>query len=301
MAGANSVRSILFALGANLSIAIAKLGAALVTGSGSMMAESIHSFADSGNQVLLLFGLKRAKRPPSDDFPLGYGKSIYFWSFVVAIILFSMGGLFSLFEGWHKLHEPQALKWPAIALGVLLFGIVAEGISFAACIKEVNKVRGDRSYWRWFVDSRQSALLVIFGEDLAALLGLVLAFAAVSLTAITGNPVYDAIGTLCIGVLLLIVAVGIGIEVKNLLIGQGVEKHIKRTMLSFLEQQADVEKVFNLLTLQLGDDVMVAVKAKMHGDCSADELIQRINVTEKAFREAFPQVQWLFFEPDNQD
>jgi cation diffusion facilitator family transporter len=299
--GADSVKSIFYALGANFSIAIAKLAAAFYTGSGAMMAESIHSFADCGNQVLLLVGIKQAKQPPSPDYPLGYGKTIYFWSFIVALILFSMGGLYSIYEGIHKLQHPEPVSTPLIAVGVLIFAMIAEGMSLMGCMREVNKIRGDHSIFYWFRETRQSDLLVIFGEDSAALTGLSFALCAVILTWITGNPMWDALGSVGIGVLLVIIAIFIGIEVKALLIGQGVEPSIRKKMLAFLNDQQEVEKVFNLLTLQMGNDVMVAVKAKMTAQSSADEMIAAINRCEVSLKEEFPQIMWSFFEPDNKD
>lgn len=301
MAQANSLKSIFYALAANLSIAIAKLVAALVTNSGSMMAESIHSLADCGNQALLLLGLKRAKRPPDIKHPLGYGKAIYFWSFIVAIMLFSMGGLFSIYEGTHKLHDTDGLSSPVIAIGVLLFAIVAEGLSLAGCIREVNKVRGDRSFYRWFRETRHSELMVIFGEDIAALCGLVFALLAVSLTMLTGNPVYDAVGSIGIGVLLLIIAWMIGIEVKDLIIGQGVEPARYQEMCEYLGSQDSIAEVFRVITLQLGNDVMVAIKARMQPQPSDVALIEAINAAEERFRAKFPEVVWCFFEPDLRD
>lgn len=297
--GADSVKSILFALGANFSIAIAKFIAAALTASGAMLAEAIHSLADTGNQLLLLLGLKRAKRPPTPDYPLGFGKAIYFWSFLVALILFSIGGLFSVYEGVHKLQHPEPVKSPWIAIGVLVFAIAAEAVSMWGCLREVNKVRAGRSLWRWFRESRQSELLVIFGEDLAALLGLVFALVAVSLTMLSGNPVYDAVGTVGIGVLLIVIAVLIGVEVKSLLIGQGVEPLTDREMREFLSARQEVAELLNLLTMQLGDRVMVALKARMAPAASADAMIDAINLVEADFRRQFPQVMWLFFEPDH--
>src|ERR671919_2920535 len=196
MAGkADSVRTILYALGANLAIAAAKTAAAIATGSSSMLAEAIHSYADSGNQALLLWGMKQAKRPPSPDYPLGWGKAVFFWSFIVALVLFSLGGLFSLYEGWHKLHSEESLNYPWVAVGILVFGIVAEIISLRACLHEVNKVRNGRTLWRWFRESRQSELVVILGEDLAALLGLAFALAAILVTIHTGDVMWDAVGS----------------------------------------------------------------------------------------------------------
>lgn len=297
--GADSIKSILFALGANLVIAIAKFVAAAITSSGAMLAEAIHSLADTGNQVLLLIGLKRARRPPAPDYPLGFGKAIYFWSFLVALILFSVGGLFSLYEGWHKLSHPQAINAPWIALGVLVFAIVAESVSTWGCLREVNKVRRGRSLLRWFRESRQSELLVVLAEDTAALFGLVLALVAVGLTMLTGDPTYDALGTLGIGVVLILVAIFVGIEVKSLLIGQSVEPFVADEMRAFLQARAEIAEVLNVLTMQLGDRAMVAVKARMIDPGSAHALVDAINQVEAAFRVRFPETQWLFFEPDH--
>ncbi|MBC8433550.1 MAG: cation diffusion facilitator family transporter [Desulfobacterales bacterium] len=299
--GADSVKSIFFALGANSAIAISKLVAAAITGSGSMMAESVHSMADCGNQLLLLLGIKHAKRPPSPDYPLGFGKAIYFWSFIVALMLFSMGGLFSIYEGIHKLRHPQPLSYPYVAVGVLLFSIIAESVSMWGCLREVNKERRGRSLMRWFRETRQSELLVVFGEDLAALLGLSFALIAVVLTMITGNPLYDAGGSIVIGVLLLVIALMIGIQVQALLIGQSVEPEQRTQMLEFLKKRKEIDQIFSLLTLQLGKDVMVAIKAKMAAMDSAEALVKAINRCEADLKQAFPQVLWLFFEPDLED
>ena len=302
MAGkGNSIRAIFFALGANFAIFVAKLVAALMTGSGAMLAEAVHSLADCGNQVLLLFGIRQAKKPPSPDYPLGYGKAVYFWSFLVALMLFSVGGMFSIYEGLHKLGSDEPLKSPWIAVGVLVFSIIVEGISMRACLVEVNKARGARSLWQWFRSTRQVELVVIFGEDLAALLGLSFALLAVSVTMATGNPVWDAVGTLAIGALLIIVAVFISIEVKAMLIGQSVEPETRDQMREFLEQRPEVERVYNLLTMQLGSDVMVSVKAKMRGEDSAAGMIAQINAVERELKRRFPEVRFSFFEPDFED
>ena len=297
--GADSLKFIIFALCANLAIAIAKGVAAVITGSGAMLAEAIHSLADTGNQGLLLIGLRHAKRPPSPDFPLGYGKAIYTWSFLVAIILFSVGGLFSLYEGFHKLAHPEPLAAPWWAVGVLVFAIAAESVSMWGCLREVAKARRGRSLWGWFRESRQSELLVVFGEDLAALIGLVLALVAVVATMLTGNPVYDSLGSIAIGVLLVVVAVFVAIEVKALLIGQGVDPMVDVDMRRFLGEQPEVSQRLNLLSMQMGDRVMVAVKAEMAPAADARALVDAINQVEARFRVAFPEVMWLFFEPDH--
>jgi cation diffusion facilitator family transporter len=297
---ADSIRTILYALGANLAIAAAKTAAAVFTGSSAMLAEAIHSFADSGNQGLLLWGMRQAKRPPSDDYPLGWGKAIFFWSFVVALVLFSLGGMFSAYEGWHKLQHPEPLTNPWVAVAVLVFGLAAETVSLRACLKEISKVRNGRTLWRWFRESRQSELVVILGEDLAALLGLALALVAVVATIITGNPAWDALGSMSIGAVLVVVAVGIAVEIKALLIGQSADPVVEAQMQEFLQKQPGIEKVFRLLTLQLGTSLMVAVKANMKAK-TADELIADINRAETAMRAQFPEIQWLFFEPDVAD
>ena len=297
--GSNSIRAIFFALGANFAIAVAKGVAAFFTGSSAMLAETVHSLADCGNQLLLLLGLRQAKRPPSPEYPLGYGKEIYFWSFLVALMLFSVGGVFSLFEGVHKLQHPEPLKHWWWAAGVLVFGIAAESLSMRACIQEVNKARGSRSLWQWFRQSRQAELVVIFGEDLAALLGLVFALAAVLLTVVTGNPLWDAIGTIAIGALLVVVAVFVAIEVKAMLIGQSVDPEREQEMRRFLEAREEIGRVISLITLQLGSEVMVAVQAEMSEQQSTHRLTEEINRVERALKETFPEVRWSFFEPDS--
>ena len=299
MKQSDSTKSILYALAANGAIFLAKLGAALFTGSGAMLAEAIHSLADTGNQGLLLFGGKMAKKPPSPDYPLGRGKEIYFWSFIVALLLFSMGGLFSIAEGLHKLKHPEALHQPWLALGVLIFALVAEAMSLWGCVREVNHERQGRGFYRWFRETRNSALLVVFGEDLAALVGLVFAILAVLLAMLTGNPLFDALGSVVIGLVLVAVACFVGLEIKSLLIGQGVDPAIKEEMFTLLQNRPEIHAVHNILTLQMGADVMVAVKAQMRPAGGEEALINNINACEVALREAFPQILWLFFEPDN--
>jgi len=297
-AQADSLKSVLYALGANFGIALAKTVAAVITKSGSMLAEAIHSFADCGNQALLLWGMKAARQAPDDDHPLGYGKAIYFWSFVVAVLLFSVGGLFSVYEGWHKLHSTEPLNQPWIALGVLLFSIVLEAFSMAGCMREVNKVRAGRSWYQWFRESRQAELVVIFGEDLAALMGLTFAFFAVAATMVTGNPVYDAMGSIAIGVLLIVVAFFVAIEVKALLVGQSAEAPVREAIHAAVGRAPAVEQVLNIITLHFGDDVMVAVKARFRGATTVADLAEQINQIEAGLKKDFPQVKWVFFEPD---
>jgi cation diffusion facilitator family transporter len=296
--GADSTRAVLLALAANGAIAAAKYTAAALTGSGAMLAEAVHSTADCGNQLLLLLGMKRAKRPPNAEYPLGFGKETYFWSFIVAIMLFTVGGLFSIYEGAHKLQNPSPVASPWIALAVLAFSIVMEAFSMAGALREVRKVQAGRSLWAWFRSTRNAELVVVFGEDLAALVGLVVAFVAVLAAALTGNPAYDAMGSVAIGLLLVAVAIAVAIEVKALLVGQGVEAPVRRAMIEFLEADGAVDAVLDLLTLHMGPDVMVAVKARMREHGSQAALIDEINRVEAAFKVRFPQAQWIFFEPD---
>ena len=296
--GGDSTRAILFALGANFAIAVSKGVAAFFTGSSAMLAETVHSLADCGNQLLLLLGMRQAKRPPSPDYPLGYGKAIYFWSFLVAVMLFTVGGMFSLYEGIHKLQHPEPLKQWWWAAGVLTFGIAAEAVSMRACLIEVNKARGSRSLWQWFRESRQAELVVIFGEDLAALLGLVFALAAVLMAVATGNPIWDAVGTIAIGALLIVVAVFVAIEVKAMLIGQSVDPARQQQIRDFLGSRPEISQVISLITLQLGNEVMVSVQARMREEHQLAGAIEQINAVERAMKQAFPEVRWSFFEPD---
>ena len=294
----DSRRAVLQALAANAAIFIAKLGAALLTRSGSMLAEAVHSLADCGNQGLLLLGLRQARRPPSPDYPLGWGKALYFWSFLVALLLFSVGGMFSIAEGLHKLTDPQPLRWPWLAVAVLVFGLVAESFSMAGALAAINTTRGRRSLWRWFRDSRQSELIVVFGEDLAALLGLALALLAVLATLLTGDPRWDALGSMAVGVLLVAVALFIAVEVKALLIGQSVEPELRAALRGFIAARPEVLRVFSLITLQLGPDVMLAVKAEM---APGADPVAAINAVERDLKARFPVVRWSFFEPDVAD
>ena len=298
MASPNSARAILFALGANFSIFVAKSVAAFVTGSGAMLAEAVHSLADCGNQVLLIYGAKAAQKPATRDNPLGFGKAIYFWSFLVALLLFTVGGLFSVYQGIQKFDHPHEMEKPWLAFAVLAFAMVAEGTALRACLKIVEETRGERTLWQWFRTTRQADLVVIFGEDSAALAGLILAALAIGLTVYTGNPMYDAIGTLAIGVLLIVVAIFVGIEIQAMLIGQSMSPATQAKLSQFLVDREEVDEVYSLITLQLGPDAMVAVKARMRRVATPEALIADINRTEAAMKAAFPQIRWSFFEPD---
>ena len=218
-----SKKSIYFALMANLGIALTKTVAAIITGSGALLAESIHSYADCGNQGLLFIGLKKMKKNPDRDHPLGYGQEIFFWSFVVALILFSMGGLFSVYEGIHKISQHEGLKKPVVAIVVLGLSMILEASSLYGCMIQINKLRHNESIWSWIKNTRKSELIVVLGEDVAALLGLSFAFISIILSILTGNPVYDAFGSIGIGILLITVSIFLAVKVKSLLIGQSAD------------------------------------------------------------------------------
>ncbi|HET9570994.1 MAG TPA: cation diffusion facilitator family transporter [Bacteroidales bacterium] len=293
-----SVKSILFALLANFGIAVTKTVAAIITGSGAMLAESIHSFADCGNQGLLFLGLSASKKLPDTKHPLGHGKAIYFWSFIVALMLFSMGGLFSMYEGIHKLSTHEGLQRPIIAIAVLFFSMILEGASLYGCLSQIKKIKHGKSLWSWVKSTRNSELVVVLGEDVAALLGLSFALLAVLLSMLTGNPVYDAIGSIGIGALLIVVSVFIALKVKSLLIGQSAEEETVVAIQTFLEERPEIDQVLNLITLQLGSQILVAVKAKMTATTETAQLIQHINRCEVELKKMNPAIQWVFFEPD---
>ena len=295
------VKAIFFAFGANLSVAIIKSIAAFVTGSSSMLAEAIHSFADTGNQVLLLIGLKRSKLPANNEHPLGYGKASYFWSFLVAIILFSVGGLFSVYEGWHKLHSPEPVENLSVALVVLALSFLLEGVSLYGCVREINKMRGDQTLWQWLHRSRNAELIVVFGEDFAALIGLGLAFVFVLTAGITGDGRFDAYGSICIGVLLIVVAVFVSIRVKALLLGRSADPDLVAAIEEVIAEDDAILEVYNVLTLQMGPQVMLAAKIRMRKGLEISAACEKINRLEVRLKEKFPEIGWCFVEPDVAD
>lgn len=293
--------AIIYALTANAGIAASKGIAAVYTGSSAMLAEAVHSSADCANQLLLLLGLKQARREPTSDHPLGFGKATYFWSFMVALLLFSMGGAFSIYEGAHKLSHPEPLENPWIAIGVLAFGFILEAWSLRGCIREIREKAGDISLWRYFRESRESELIVVMGEDIAALAGLALALGAVLLSMLTGNPAYDAWGSIAIGSLLVIIAVFLGIEIHGLLIGQSAAPEARQAISDWLAAREEIAQLYNVITFQMGSYLFVAVKARMHEAESASRLVAEINSVQDALKLAFPDVRWVFFEPDEKD
>ncbi|MDP1982448.1 MAG: cation diffusion facilitator family transporter [Sulfuritalea sp.] len=295
-----STRAIFYALGANFGIAVAKYVAAFWTGSGSMLAEAIHSTADCANQLLLLLGLKQARRPASADFPLGHHRVTYFWSMIVALMLFFLGGAFSVYEGVERLLHPQALQHGLIAMAVLACAVVLEAFSLWGALKEIRKIAGRQPFLAWFRETRQSELMVVAGEDIAALLGLALAFVAVAASVVTGNPLWDALGTLTIGIVLMVVAVAVMIEVKGLIVGESAAPQLRAEIEAFVAAQPEVQQVLNVITLAWGDKVVIAVKARMRGmeTDTGLQLVEAINAVEARMQERFPLAQWVFFEPD---
>ena len=301
MSDSSSLRAVLYALSANTGILIAKGTAAAVTGSSAMLAEAIHSAADCGNQVLLLRGMKEAKREPDAKHPLGYGKVVYFWAFLVAVLLFTIGGMFSVYEGWHKLHGSEPISNPIVAILVLGVSIVLESFSLAGCVREIRKVSGGMPLWKFFHVSRNSDLIIVLGEDIAALAGLALALTAILLALATGNPMFDALGSIAVGVLLIVVAVLLTLEIKALITGESAEAGTENAIRAFLVARSEVAEVYNLLTLQMGEGIMLAIKARMTERASATAMIDAINRVEADLRVAFPAVRWCFFEPDTSD
>ncbi len=292
--------AIIAALLANLGIAAAKFLAFLVTGASSMLAEAIHSVADSGNQVLLLIGGRQAKRAATPEHPFGYGRDRYIYAFIVSIVLFSVGGLFAVYEGVHKLRHPEELESAAWAIGVLLVAVVLEGFSLRTAVKETAAVKSPReSYWRFIRTARAPELPVVLLEDTAALTGLVLALLGVGLAAMTGNGVYDGIGTVAIGLLLLVVAVILAVETKSLLLGESATAEDQRKIVAALESGTPPLSVIHMKTMHLGpDEVLVAAKIAVHHDDTAAGIAQAIDAAEARIRSAVPIARVIYLEPD---
>ncbi len=297
----SSNKAILYALLANFGIAVSKLMAALYTASGSMLAEAIHSFSDCANQVLLFIGLSQSKKPASREYPLGYGKVTYFWSFVVALLLFSLGGLFSIYEGWHKLHHPEPVSKLWVALSVLSISILLEAGSLAGCLKEIAHLRRGKSFAYWLRNTRNAELVVVLGEDVAALVGLGLAFGFVGLTALTGNPQFDALGSIAIGVVLVAVAVFIAARIKGLIVGKSAEEDVEEAIREEIRRAPGIEELLRAITMQFGPQVMLAAKVRMKAGLSIEEAVARINELETRIHEKFPEIAWCFIEPDDKD
>ncbi len=294
----STARAILYAFLANAGIAIAKTWAAWLTGSGSMLAEAIHSYADTGNQVLLFLGLKQSVKPPDAEHPLGYGMLSYFWSFLVAMLLFSVGGLFSIYEGVHKFQNPEPLNQVWVAIVVLVIAIVLELSSLLGCLREIRNIRGERPFRLWLKQTRNSELVVVLGEDVAALLGLCLAVIFISLAMISGNPIFDAIGSMSIGVVLIVISVFLSIRVQSLMVGRSADPLIQEAIDKVIREDEDIEHVFNSITLQMGPYTMLAAKIKLKSGIDIDTAVDDINKLEVRLKEEIPNLKWCFIEPD---
>ncbi|MGW7683533.1 cation diffusion facilitator family transporter [Kribbella sp. NPDC054772] len=299
MAGGGN-KAVVAALLANTGIAITKFAAWALTLSASMLAEAIHSLADAGNQVLLLVGGQRAKRAADELHQFGFGRERYVYSFIVSIVLFSVGGLFALYEGYHKVHDPHGIEhWKWVPVAVLLIAIVMEGFSFRTAIVEANKLRGNVSWVRFVRNARAPELPVILLEDFAALTGLVLALFGVILTLATGNGVFDGLGSMAIGALLVCVAIFLAIEMKSLLLGESATRESQQRIVAAIENTPGVTRLIHIRTLHLGpEEVLVAAKLAVEPTSDAAVVANTINAAEHAIREAEPMSQHIYLEPD---
>jgi cation diffusion facilitator family transporter len=295
-----SRRAILAAFVANLGIAIAKFVGFLITGSAGLLAEAGHSLADTGNQLLLLLGGKRAARAADTAHPFGYGRERYFWAFVVALVLFSMGGLFALYEGIQKIRTPHEVEQLPVAIGILLFAVLLEGFSLRTAYKEASLHRTTTGGWlSWIRRSKQPELPVVLLEDTGALIGLMFALAGITLAHVTGNPRWDAAGSLAIGALLVVIAIVLAIEMKGLLIGESASKADIAKIAQSLEAAPSVRRIIHLRTEHLGpDQLLVAAKLEFDATLSVEALAGVIDEAERGLREVVPTAHFVFIEPD---
>ena len=284
----------------NVAIAVAKFVAAFFTGSGAMLAEAIHSSADCANQLLLLIGVKRARKRPDDKHPLGYGREVYFWSFMVAMLLFTGGGVFSVYEGIHKIVHPEPIEHVWIGLGVLGFSLVLEGGSTISNIRELNRRRGSVPFFRFLQKTKDSDLIVIFGENAAASLGLSFALITTVLAWQTGDGHWDGVGSLAVGLVLIAVAIFLAVEVKSLLVGESADESVLEAVGDAATAHPKIGEVLRCITMQQGPgEIMVAVKIRLEGDMTGDEVVVAINEFERDLKVRCPEVRWSFVEPDS--
>jgi cation diffusion facilitator family transporter len=296
---AHGTKAVIAAFFANLGIAIMKFIGFAFTGSGAMLAEAVHSTADTGNQLLLLLGGKKARKTADEEHQFGYGRERYFWAFVVAVMLFSVGALFSIYDGVEKLqhaHELESAEW---AVGILLGAIVLEAISFRTGIREARKVKRKTSWWRFIRTAKNPELPVVLLEDLAALFGLIFALCAVVAADVTGDPKYDAIGSLAIGALLGVVAVVLAIEMRSLLLGEAAHPEVQQQIADTIVAQPQVINLIHLRTEHLGpDELLVAAKVEFSPNLTLRELADVVNDVEAAVRREVPEAQVIYLEPD---
>jgi cation diffusion facilitator family transporter len=299
MSASGGTRAIIAALAANAGIAVAKFVGFLVTGSSSMLAESVHSVADTANQGLLLLGGKRAARAATPEHPFGYGRDRYFYSFIVALMLFSLGSVFAIYEGIHKIENPGPLTSPLVAVIILVVAILLESYSFRTAMHESRPLKGNGSWWQFIRQAKVPELPVVLLEDTGALIGLVLALAGVGLSVLTGEPVWDGIGTLCIGVLLGIIAVILIVEMKSLLIGEGAIPPVLSTIVRKIEEGEQVERVIHIKTQYLGpEEMLVAAKIALKPGLAVEAVATAIDEAEARIREAVPEARVIYLEPD---
>ncbi|MET9728064.1 cation diffusion facilitator family transporter [Streptomyces zaomyceticus] len=299
MSASGGTKAIVAALAANLAIAVAKFVAFLFSGSSSMLAESVHSLADSGNQGLLLLGGKKAQREATPQHPFGYGRERYIYAFLVSIVLFSVGGMFAIYEGYEKIKDPHPIEawyWP---VGVLVFAIIAESFSFRTAIKESNLIRGGLTWTQFVRRAKAPELPVVLLEDLGALVGLILALGGVGLALLTGDGVWDGIGTLCIGVLLILIAIVLAAETKSLLLGESAGLDDVRKIEAAVVDGDTVTRLIHMRTLHLGpEELLVAAKIAVQHDDTAAEVANAINAAEERIRAAVPIARVIYLEPD---
>jgi cation diffusion facilitator family transporter len=283
----------------NMLIAAVKAIAAYFTGSGAMLAEALHSFSDCGNQVLLLIGVKQARKPPDARHPFGYGRAVYFWSFMVALMLFLGGGAFSIYEGVHKLLAPEPVHQVWMGLLILAISLVLEGGALRSNIKELNRRRGSRLFMRYLRETTESDLVVVFAENAAAVLGLALALGALGAAALTGDGRWDGVGSIGIGLVLVGVAAFLGVEVSSLLLGEAAAPDIVAAVHATVADLPAIRRVLNVVTMQQGPgEVLVHLKIAFVPTLNIEEACRLINDLEARLRRARPEIRWLFVEPD---
>ena len=299
MSASGGTRAIVAALVANAGIAVAKFVGFLVTGSSSMLAESVHSVADTANQGLLLIGGKRAARAATPEHPFGYGRDRYFYSFIVALMLFTLGSVFAIYEGIHKIEHPEPLTSPLVAVIILVVAIALESYSFRTAVHESRPLKGNGSWWQFIRQAKVPELPVVLLEDTGALIGLVFALAGVGLSVLTGEPVWDGIGTLCIGALLGVIAIILIVEMKSLLIGEGATPPVLSTIVRKLEEGEHVERVIHIKTQYLGpEELLVAAKIALAPGLPVEAVARAIDEAEARVREAVPEARVIYLEPD---
>jgi cation diffusion facilitator family transporter len=299
VSASGGTKAIIAALLANAGIAVAKFIGYLVTGSSSMLAEAVHSVADTSNQGLLLLGGKRAQRAATAEHPFGYGRDRYFYSFVVALLLFSLGSVFAIYEGVHKLEHPEPLTSPLVAVIILVVAIILEGFSFRTAIGESRQLKGESSWWQFIRQAKAPELPVVLLEDFGALIGLALALLGVGLTVLTGNPVFDALGTIAIGLLLGVIAIILIIEMKSLLIGEGAAPPVLARIVSAIQECGPVERVIHIRTQYLGpEELLVASKIALAPCTTVEDVARAIDAAERRVRTVVPEARLIYLEPD---